>query len=336
MAMTKVSLPLAVRELNGPPLAATLDAEEVSRRLDLLAISCSGIGGLKEVRTSVIKRHSGSHASFEISLATPAGLRSLIGKVYSRDHSGVFKAMETIWLAGLHGEREFSIPRPIAYLRSLDILLQEKIEGVMAADAFVNKDARVRSAIAERCALWLAQFQDLAPPQGRAMTVQRVLELSDHRLLGIVEAGAPCSKKARELFEHLLLASASLEETRLCASHGDFIHHQVMISGERLVVFDWDLYAAADPLYDVARLYVSLERLALREFGTIHALDGAAHTFLNTYLAASRAKVAKNLDFYKALVYLQAAKFDVTTSRAPGSLERADIMLDLGLRSLEM
>ena len=62
-------------------------------------------------------------------------------------------------------------------------------------------------------------------------------------------------------------------------------------------------------------------------------LESASQAFLKTYLA-SQPGVEVRLRFHKAALYLQEAKRDVGEQH-PGWFERAEIMLDQGLRELE-
>src|SRR5947207_15718043 len=85
---------------------------------------------------------------------------------------------------------------------------------------------------------------------------------------------------------------------------------------------------------DVARFMVKLERTGLDFLGSIRALDRAVEAFIKTYVASGGEPVAERLPFYKAHYYLKYVKMDLTT-RDRGLHERAEVMLDEGLRTLE-
>ena len=116
--------------------------------------------------------------------------------------------------------------------------------------------------------------------------------------------------------------------------HGDFGIHNIIFEGKRTVAFDLDNYALTDPARDVARFIVKLERTGLDFLGSIRALDRAVEAFIKTYVASGGAPVAERPPFYKARYYLKYVKTDLTT-RDRGSHERAEVMLDEGLRTLE-
>jgi len=235
----------------------------------------------------------------------------------------------------LNQEAEFSIPRPVSYLPSLRLLLQEKVEGPLAKHLFLDRDLSLRADAAERCALWLTRFQALAPQLGKIMDVQRILRHSERRVRFIVDTGVPFAVKARKLFQLLAVAPPTLERNAMCAGHGDYKHeHQFLLPQGRTVTFDWDCYDIADPCRDAAMFVIYLERLALSELGSIRELHSASQAFLKTYLAGGQPGVAARLPFHKAALYLQEAKRDLGEQHR-GWLGRAEIMLDRGLQAFE-
>jgi len=204
-----------------------------------------------------------------------------------------------------------------------------------AKRAFLEGTARQRAAAAERCALWLARFQVLAPKQGKVMDVRRILKHGERRMRCIVESGASFADKARKLFERLAVGAPPLDQNAMCAGHGDYkLEHLLLLPQGATVTFDWDCYDTADPSRDAALFLIYLERLALNVLGSIRDLDGPSHAFLKTDLAAAQPGAEARLPFHKAALYLQEAKRDVGEQH-PGWLERAEIMLDQGLRELE-
>ncbi len=318
-----------------PTLRKLFDTNRIRNDLRprLLSLCHERRSSVGPVNFQVLQWRPGRRLVLEIGLQTTTRWLHLIGKVYCKNRPDVFEAMKKIWQSGLNHEAEFSIPCPIAYLPGLHLLLQEKVEGIPAKRLLLDGNANRRAEAAERCALWLARFQALAPPQGKVMRVRKVLEQSERRLRRIVDAGAPFADKAERLFQRLSDASSYLEKKPMCAGHGDFTHNQVILSEKAAVTFDWDGYDIADPCRDVARFLVCLGRLALKELRSARGLDSAGRIFLRSYLAADTPGVESHLPFYKAALYLQAAKNDVV-SQDPSCLGRAEILLNRGLQAL--
>src|SRR5438552_10929719 len=157
-----------------PTLSAVLDPTELGKHLDFFSAPPWNWGKLREIRVQVLKSHQ-DRCNVEIFLGTTNGLHTLMGKVYAQNRSDVYHTMEAIGRAGLGPEAEFSIPRPLAFLPALNLLLQERVQGARAKDIFLRGNERDRVKAAERCALWLAQFQTVAPRSGPVLDVDRYL-----------------------------------------------------------------------------------------------------------------------------------------------------------------
>jgi len=321
--------PALVDDPDIPTLGTVLNPKELSEQLRLVS-SSQWWSALREVRVQILEWRSTKRCTFEIALRT-----DLVGKVYAKDRPDVYQVMETLTRAGFGPEAEFSIPQPIAYLPSLRLLLQEKVEGIPAKLIFRRGDERQRGAAAGRCAQWLARFHALASPPGRVLDVEGILRRSERKSRLVSEEGGALAAKSEQLFERLKAAASSLGTIPMCPGHGDYSPYQVILAEGRTVVYDWDLYVIADPTRDEAKFMMSLKRQALHRLGSMRALDGAAEVFLKTYLASGgHSQVAAHLPFYKAVFCLSGANRDVLT-KAPKWRGWAEAMLDEGLRALD-
>jgi hypothetical protein len=286
-----------------------------------------------DLEIRVLRHHPGKRCVVDIGWRTGAASPSLIGKVYAKDRSDVHRLLEEVSRAGFGPREEFSIPQPTAYLPALRLLLQEKVEGRPATDAFLSDDEPERTAAAERCARWLARFHAMRLRTGPRLDLSGHL-LSLARWSGRLAAlGDPLAGKAGTLFTRLEAAAAKLPRTDPCTNHGDYTHHQVILAPGRTVTVDWDKSCVADPSHEVARFVVGLQRLALRRLGSIRALDAAADVFLKTYAAAAGSDLTGPLAFHRAAICLEHAKHDVH-KQAHGWPEKATATLDEGLRVL--
>ncbi|MBI3668903.1 MAG: phosphotransferase [Acidobacteria bacterium] len=265
----------------------------------------------------------------EIGLRTENGWHFVIGKVYAKDHSDVFQAMEGISQAGFGAREEFSIPQPLTYLSSLRLLVQEKVEGPLAKEIFETGDERSRAAAAERCARWLARFHALGPKAGPVSDSNCCLSWLRERTREIAELGGRCANKAARLLQRLEDEASSLSPVEMCAGHGSYSPAQLILAESRTVVFDWDGYDVADPARDVGRFLAALRRKALTRLGSIRAADGAAEVFLKTYLAVCQPEAGRNLRFYEAAACLKVARPSLQRQ------EKTEAMLDEGLQVLD-
>ena len=292
-------------------------------------------GAPKEVQVSLLQHHPKRRCTVEIGWRAQDGWHSVIGKVYHIDRPDVFEAMQGISGAGFGPQDEFSIPQPLAYLPSLRLLVQEKVEGQPTDEIFKTGDERSREAAAERCACWLARFHAVAPKAGSVSYPQDHLNSKSMQRCSrkIAKLGGSSADKAAYLLQRLEDAVAALSPAEMCAGHASYSAAHVFLAHNRTVVFDWDGHDVADPARDVGRFRAALRRLALGRLGSIRALDATAEAFLKTYLAVGRPEVAKNLRFFEAAACLKLAKYNLCHP-VPHWHDKTEAMLDEGLRVL--
>ena len=291
---------------------------------------------LEEARVRVLRHYAHQRCTFEIGLRTEKGWHFLIGKVYRKDRLKVFQVMEGIQQAGFGLRDEFSIPRPVAYLPSLRLLLQEKVEGSVAEEIFETGDEGNRAEAAERCARWLARFHAHAPKTGPVSYARDHLNSKSMQRCWeeMAKLNGEFNGKAARLLRGLEDAAGSLSPVEMCAGHGGYRADHVILSEGRTVGFDLDTYDVADPARDVARFLAALRHVALDQIGDIRVLDRAAEIFLETYVAAGPPEANRNLSFFEASAYLKRAKHSFCR-RVPDWQKKTEAMLEEGLRALE-
>jgi aminoglycoside phosphotransferase (APT) family kinase protein len=315
-----------------PALPAVLNPVELGEQLrELLPLQTKGVHHLQ---VQVLRYHPGKRCVVAVTVPTTEGTLNLIGKVYATDRKDVYQLMEEVERAGFGHHDEFSIPRPTAYLPTLQLLLQERVDGQPATESFLSDQESECTAVAERCARWLAQFHAMAPRMGTTFHLSDYLSSIERWSRRLGALGEPFASKAGALFKGLEAAASKLQPMDLCAGHGSYTHHHVVLAKARTVTIDWDDYGLADPTRDVARFIVGLQRLALRSLGSMRALDGAADVFLKTYMSRIGPRTMADLPFYRAAICLRLAKKDVKRQAALW-YEKAEATLDEGLRILD-
>jgi aminoglycoside phosphotransferase (APT) family kinase protein len=315
-----------------PTLQAVLDPCELGQYLrQVLPIEW---GTIEDIQTQVVQHHRTSRCTVEISLQTTTGMHELIGKLYARDRSDVYRAMNEIKRAGFGPEEEFSIPQPLAFIPDLHLLLQEKVQGPLVTEILLTGNERERIAAAEQCASWLSHFHAHAPMSGPVFVLTH--EILEHWMRRLEKRAGPQAEqlmnKAALLFERLEIAAVKLDGAEMCGCHGTYCHYQIILTETQTVTLDWDGFCVTHPSLDIARFIIVLQQLALKSQGSLKALDAASKAFYKTYTAMSRFEVAKHLPFYKAAHCLKHAKHHLKPGN--GGIEMAATMLDEGLRIL--
>ena len=317
------------QQLNDPgleSLSEVLNPRALAGHLRGVCLGDSNAGAVEEVRViRVLKHHLGSRCTLEIGWRGDGGWHSFVAKVYSEDRPDVLQAMERIQAAGFGPQEAYSIPRPLAYLPSLRLFLQEKVEGPLAKEIFNAGDARSRAAAAERCARWLGRYHAFGPKAGPVFKLEEFLDVLRKRTRKIVKLKGRCGPKAERLLQWLEESAGTLQPVELCAGHGSFSPAQLILAEGRTVTVDWDGCDVADPARDVARFLYALRRWALDKLESVRALDEAAEVFWNTYRTSGPALVHTNLLYYNVASCLKLAR------TVPHWQEQSEIMLDEGL-----
>lgn len=318
-----------------PTLPEVCDPLALAKHLRGVPLGLPDGGAIEAVEVRVLRHVLGRRCTLEIGLRTESNWHFLIAKVYRKDHSDVFEAMKQIQQAGFGPHEPFSIPEPLAYLPSLHLLLQEKVEGQGADEIFRAGDDASRAAAAERSARWLARFHTRAPrtgpvsPPNDYLGTKRMQQCAPQ----IARLDGSLTRKVDRLYELLVDASSSLAPLDLCAGHGAYRPDHVILRQDRTILLDFDTHDVADPARDVARFLVGLRRSAL-ELGSVRALDKPYGVFLKTYLALGQPGVERNLCFFEAAAYLKRAR-QILNGGAVDRRESTEAMLDEGLRVLE-
>ena len=317
-------------------LSEVLDPIALVKHLRASSVSSTNGLAIEEVQVRVLKHWPGRRVTMEIGWRSGNGWHSVIGKVFRKDRSHIFEAMKEIQQVGFGARDEFSIPQPIAYLPSLRLYLQEKVEGTAAEDIFKTGDEPSRTEAAALCARWLARYHALSPKMGDVCFAKEHLDSKSMRRCAseIAKLGGHLAGKADQLLQLLEDAATSLSPVEMRAGHGGFRASHVILCPGRTVTFDLDTYDVADPARDVARFLAALRNSALSRLGSIRALDGPADVFLKTYRDAGKSEWTKNLPFFDAAACMKRAKQNLR-HRGPHWEENMEAMLDEGLRIAE-
>jgi hypothetical protein len=317
-------------------LHEVLDPTVLGKQLTLLPDCRAHWGTVHEVSFRPLKWHKGSRCTLEILLQTDNGSYQLIAKVYSKDRPDAYQLMEELWRDQFGQSAPFSIPRPLAYVPSLRLLLEEKLEGKNAKEIFLTGDGKERVEAAERSARWLAYFQEFAPRSGHISPLERELARMERWTRRFGELDGSLAAEARLLFERLSAASSKIGQAELAAGHGSYSPDHVFFVGDQVLTIDWDGFDLGDPARDVARFIVATQRLAVGRMRSINALDSAITAFLNTYVKTQGSAILPRLPFYRAATCLRLAKYGAFHHRVSRWEEKVAVMLGEGLRVLEV
>ena len=263
-------------------------------------------------------------------MTTNDGWQDLIAKVFATDRPDTLDVMQRLHQAGFGTTAQFAVPRPIAYLSSLRILLEEKVEGRQVKTILLEDDKSEQMEAVRRCGEWLARFHTTAPRFGNPVEPRPFLEHVRGWADMVSEFGKPLSAKC-ELLMKKLEAIVPVEGTfEYCQGHGSYIPSHVLLSNERTVTIDFDELELVDPARDLAWFLIALERFELKYHKPPDFYERLSGPFLEAYLKEGNRNTLRHLAFYKAAEYLHRARHDLY-KRIPPVPEWAEKMLDQAL-----
>jgi hypothetical protein len=309
--------------------SAVLAQEEFRTELNRLFFAEWGQDNPDEVRLRPLKAHK-DRCTFEISARKGNQWRSVIGKVHDVDRSDIFTAMQRIVDSGFGRESEFAIPQPLAYLSSLHVLFEEKVEGKWAMQIFLGGRLDEQIETARRCGIWLARFHSIGPRQG---SLDLPLDSIPHirRWADLVRKfGDPFAAKPELLSERLKTIVPDPSDLESSPGHGSYIPENMLLTNSRTIAIDLDKCDVADPSRDLASFIISVRRLGLKQKGSIRARDEAVQAFLDSYKTVRGDAATRHLPFFVASECLHRAYRDLYKRTSPMP-QWAHIMIEEGL-----
>jgi aminoglycoside phosphotransferase (APT) family kinase protein len=238
--------------------------------------------------------------------------------------------MQRIVDSGFGRESEFAIPQPLAYLSSLHVLFEEKVEGKWAMQIFLGDGLDEQIETARRCGIWLARFHSIGPRQG---SLDLPLDSVPHirRWAELVNKfGDSFVAKSELLSQRLEAIVPALNDAESSPGHGSYIPENALLTDSRTIAIDLDKCDVADPSRDLASFIISVRRLGLKQKGSIRAGDEAVQAFLDSYKTARGDAVTRHLPFFVASECLHRAYRDLYKRKSPMP-QWANIMLEEGL-----
>jgi hypothetical protein len=175
----------------------------------------------------------------------------------------------------LSGHADLGVVPPIACYPDHLAIVTEGVTGPTLL-AHLQKEASWfpgrarRSALEDRLSLvgrWLRVFQSSGPAAG-AVTIESIRSYIDVRLERLVRhraAGFAESDRNRVL-EHVELLGKQVpaEDLQAVCIHADLALGNVLVSGSRIVVLDFEMANSGTSLHDLTRVFLQLELLAVK------------------------------------------------------------------------
>lgn len=256
--------------------------------------------------------------------AAPA--RVVYGKLYRKDRGReIFATLQALWQAAQTRRSAFMLPRPLAYLPEMGLVLQTAAAG-RALTSFAHPD-ELFSAV-QAAAKSLAALHYLPLGIGAIKTFPDHVEKYCHPGPEVLAKAHP--ELAALMFEVIatMRADESLQHAEPRPVHGDLNLAQIFISAEHAHFIDFDGFCRSHAALDVGNFLVTLAE----RFGT--KSGELRHGFLEAYLAAAATNKLPALRTYQAFAYLRRAVISLRLQDPNERRARASRLLRTALELL--
>jgi hypothetical protein len=185
-------------------------------------------------------------------------LRSLFAKTFHDDRGrAIHQRFAHFWTLAQADPSAPLVPEPLGYCADSRTLWQAKARGTPLVQCL---DLSHNDALPIATARAIAQLHAQPLSLAGAATRHRDhwLQEIERRCRKVARAAPEFADRAARLLASLAMASAQLPEPPASLIHGDFHPEQVWIDEGRVVLFDFDEFAAGDPMEDLAEFVVKL------------------------------------------------------------------------------
>jgi hypothetical protein len=233
-------------------------------------------------------------------LAGQADERTLYGKVGTRHHPLVGRALSALALASRDRGLPLRVPRLLTYRPELDLALYDEVPGVARMGELVRGWARgapgaTAGALGEaidRCALAAAALHAADVQTERIRTLGGELEAL-RVSISVLDRASPRLAALLGEWAGDVERGAGTVPQPIRLAHGDFTHSQILFDGDAMGVVDFDTITMAEPALDLGRFLAYL-RYAIRKAERSTApgassplAEDLCDRFLQTYVAAA-------------------------------------------------
>jgi len=183
-------------------------------------------------------------------------------KVYrNEDGEEIFGILKAVWDKSEAVGEHFTVGKPIVYLKNARVILQAEAVGASFQDILVNETDEQGISAARKIARALAALHLDDIPTSRRHTLQDELGVLESRARTLQWACPELSNSIESLLRELF---ATLKVVRPKPTHLDFKTDHVLVHGDGCALLDFDSFALADPVLDVAHALAQIIGLRFR------------------------------------------------------------------------
>src|SRR5206468_9602260 len=160
--------------------------------------------------------------------------------------------------------RGFAVPKPLAVVDRLNLLLMERVRGASVKDLIEADDAPSSAERATRAAARaLAALHSLPFASDERRSLATELNRLRKRAGWLALVAPLLAEQVTRLIGRLSARLAAAPDARICLIHADYKPSQLLVDGEHTALVDFDRTCLGDPAIDVGAFMAQCDKEAL-------------------------------------------------------------------------
>jgi hypothetical protein len=210
---------------------------------------------------------------------------ALLGKMrVNRYGNSGFRQLRALWDAGFGSDTAdgISVPEPICTVPALSLWLQRKVEGDVASKILTRTPP---APFAARIARAVQKLHTCGVQPEKRHTMDDELRILDGTLPCVADDHPELARRISRLLGACGRLGGLVPERVPCGSHRDFYADQVLLTDDRMVLIDFDLFCEGDPGLDIGNFIGHVAEQSLREHGNAGALGALEQALEEAFVA---------------------------------------------------
>jgi hypothetical protein len=263
-----------------------------------------GLAYLRAIHVRAYKPGRRCLIEYELSVLGPTAAlesQSVLGKIRAnRFGNAGYRQLRAIWDAGFSSSSPdgISVPEPLGTVPALQMWLQRRVPGTVATEVLCGPRG---IPLAERIAEAAHKLHTCGVAPEKRHTMADELRILVRCLNDVADAHPELTARVHRLIDMCVRLGGSLPSPAYCSSHRDFYGDQVLVSGHRLAVIDFDLFCEADPGLDMGNFLGHVTEHAFRRFANADALSWIERRLEDHFVLRAGEHVRQAVRVYAAL-----------------------------------
>jgi hypothetical protein len=225
----------------------------------------------------------------------------IYGKVQP-GHRGLrtYRVVEGLWRTAARYPKLINLPRPLAYIDEMGLLLEEGIGG-KPVSGNRNSTEFMLAAIAAAEAAAVIHESDVVPDERIDLEAELArLDRVAEQFTYVLPTGHFLLK---DLIAHMRDRVRKTEDEDMLPTHGDLKYDQFVYHNDRFTLLDFDYFALAETSYDLGKYCAYIVPSSPKDWTHSVAAEEARHLFIRRYRELRPNATLERFGVYEALQF---------------------------------